>query len=348
MLLSVVCLLEKTRKHMYEMIIVGAGPAAISMAAEARTVGITSEQILVLEKGDTHSWAIRKFYPAAKVVLANYKGIEAVCTGVMCISDMSKEETLTYIDRTIEQYGLLVHYGETVNSIRPLPSEGFVVATSKGSYEARRCVIAIGILDKPNKPEYRIPVNLNKRVHYDLTSAVLENEECLVVGGGDTASEYCQYLIEHVNRVTLSYRQTEFSRLNRINYESLMALEQREQVNILRGSNIKQLELDPAGRASVLFEETAFPPMSFDHIVYALGGTTPTNFLKAIGIAFDGNAPVLKEGYETSVPGLYLIGDLSAGRKGGSINLAFNMAAEAMQSICGRKSVSPSSPATAS
>ncbi|HEY0430702.1 MAG TPA: FAD-dependent oxidoreductase, partial [Pyrinomonadaceae bacterium] len=73
---------------------------------------------------------------------------------------------------------------------------------------------------------------------------------------------------------------------------------------------------------------------SFDHIVYALGGTTPTNFLKAIGIAFDGEAPVVREGYETSVPGLYLIGDLSAGKKGGSINLAFNMAAEAMRNIC--------------
>src|SRR5882724_3314384 len=122
---------------MYEMIIVGAGPAGISMAAEARAVGIPSEHILILEKGDTHSWAIRKFYPASKVVLANYKGIDAICTGVMCIADMSKEETLTYIDRTIEQYRLTVRYNETVNSIRPLPAGGFLVATSKDNYEAR-------------------------------------------------------------------------------------------------------------------------------------------------------------------------------------------------------------------
>ena len=39
-------------------------------------------------------------------------------------------------------------------------------------------------------------------------------------------------------------------------------------------------------------------------------------------------------GIPTGVPGLYLIRDLSAGKKGGSINLAFNMAAEAMPSIC--------------
>jgi thioredoxin reductase (NADPH) len=147
---------------MYQMIIVGAGPAGISMAAEARTVGIPSEQILILEKGNAHSWAIRKFYPAAKVVLANYKGIEAVCSGVMCITDMSKEETLTYIDRTIEDYQISVRYNESVNRIQHLTGGGFIVETAQGSYEARRCVIAIGILDKPNKPGYRIPVSLNK------------------------------------------------------------------------------------------------------------------------------------------------------------------------------------------
>src|SRR4030095_3027111 len=128
---------------MYEMIIVGAGPGGISMAAEARTVGILPEEILVVEKGETHSWAIRKFYPAQKVVLANYKGIEAVCKGVMCISDMSKDETLTYIDRAIEQYQISVHYDEAVNATRPLPGVGFVVETSQARYETRRCVIAI-------------------------------------------------------------------------------------------------------------------------------------------------------------------------------------------------------------
>ena len=320
---------------MHDLIIIGAGPAGISMAAEARSAGIPAEQILVLEKGPMHSWAIRKFYPAKKVVLANYKGIEAVCKGVLCISDMSKDETLTYIDRAIEQYQISVHYDEAVNAIRPLPDTGFAVETSKGRYETRRCVIAIGILDKPNKPEYRIPPALNKRIHYDINSEELQNKDCLVVGGGDTASEYCQYLVERGNRVTLSYRRTEFSRLNSINHESLMALEQRGQVTILRGSNIKELQ-DTNDRIAVLFAEETLPSQTFDHVIYALGGTTPTNFLKSVGIAFDGDAPVIKDGYETSVPGLYLIGDLSAGRKGGSINLAFNMAQEAMRDICTR------------
>jgi thioredoxin reductase (NADPH) len=317
---------------MYEMIIIGAGPAGISMAAEARGVGIPADKILVLEKGDAHSWAIRKFYPASKPVLANYKGIKAVCTGVMCLTDMTKEETLTYIDRIIERCELKVHYKEAVTAIRPQPG-GFTVETSGGIYQTERCIIAIGILDKPNKPEYKIPATLTKRVHYDITTVALKGEDCLVVGGGDTASEYCQFLVQQGNRVTLSYRRKEFARLNPVNHESLLALEARGQVSIVRGSNIAILE-DDGGRPRAVFQEAEHSAQTFDRVIYALGGTTPLNFLKAVGIKFEGEVPVLTQGYETSLPGLYLIGDLSAGKKGGSINLAFNMAAEAMRHIC--------------
>jgi thioredoxin reductase (NADPH) len=317
---------------MYEMVIIGAGPAGISMAAEARGVGIPADKILILEKGDAHSWAIRKFYPASKPVLANYKGIKAVCTGVMCLTDMTKEETLTYIDLHIEQCGLQVHYKETVTAIRQLEGGGFEVETSGGTYQTVRCIIAIGILDKPNKPEHKIPATLTKRVHYDITTVALTGEDCLVVGGGDTASEYCQFLVQQGNRVTLSYRRKEFARLNPVNHESLHALEARGQVRILRGSNISRLE-DDGGRPRAVFQEAEYPAQTFDRVIYALGGTTPVNFLKAVGIKFEGEVPVLTQGYETSLAGLYLIGDLSAGKKGGSINLAFNMAAEAMRHI---------------
>ena len=66
----------------------------------------------------------------------------------------------------------------------------------------------------------------------------------------------------------------------------------------------------------------------------ALGGTTPENFLKTIGIDFDGRTPVLREGYETSTPGLFLVGDLTAGKAGGSIISAFNSANDAMRALC--------------
>jgi thioredoxin reductase (NADPH) len=192
-------------------------------------------------------------------------------------------------------------------------------------------VIAVGILGKPNKPEYKVPATLNEKVLYDVTSKEIKNSKVLVVGGGDSASEYCQYLHQVGNEVTISYRKDSFSRMNEINLESLTTLANQNEIKLKLNSNISAIEVEN-GNPKVIFAESAVEV--FDFVVYALGGSTPENFLKLIGIEFDGPDPILKEGYETTIPGLFLTGDLSAGKKGGSIIWAFNSANSAMKKIC--------------
>ncbi len=318
---------------MYDLLIIGAGPAGISMAVEACAAGIPHDKILLLEKAPEHSYTIKKYYPDNKLVTANYKGFEAVCTGVMCLADSSKHETVSYLDEAIRSHRFTVRYGETVHRIaRDQAAQLFTVQTDKGSFEARVVVVAIGILGKPNKPEYQLPAKLKSRLLFDVTSTPIENSRVLVVGGGDSASEYCQYLAQSGNRVTLSYRRHEFSRMNRINRESLEALERQGGVEVLRGSDITAVK-DEGGKPRVVFAEPGPGERDYDYVVYALGGSTPKNFLKTIGIEFDGDEPVLLDGHQTSVPGLFLIGDLSAGAKGGSIIWAFNSANRAMETI---------------
>ena len=157
----------------------------------------------------------------------------------------------------------------------------------------------------------------------------------LVVGGGDTAAEYVQYLRPQSNRVTLSYRKADFKRLNQQNRDALLAMEQRGEVEILRTSNIKEID-DEGGRPRISFAEKEHTSRIFDRVIFALGGTTPTNFLHTLGITFNGDGPVFDEAGVTNVDGLYLIGDLVVGKKGGSIITAFNSSVRAMKSICTR------------
>jgi thioredoxin reductase (NADPH) len=319
----------------YDILIIGAGPAGISMAAEARTAGVDRNRILVLEKAAEHSFSIKKFYPENKLVTANYKGFDAVCTGVMCMTDLTKHETISFLDRTLVEYDIPVRYGETVHTlVRHDNDQRFTVITDKAEYDTRVVVIAIGILGKPTKPDYPLPRTLKDRLLFDVTSTVVENADVLVVGGGDSASEYCQYLAQKGNRVSMSYRRTEFGRMNRINRESILALAEQGSVRLLLGSNVGAVT-DAGGKPLVRFREEEWGSRGFDYVLYALGGSTPENFLKTIGIAFNGDAPHLADGYETTVPGLFLVGDLSAGAKGGSIIWAFNSANTAMQRIAG-------------
>lgn len=316
----------------YELIIIGAGPAGISMACEAIASGIESKKIIILEKSEAHSWSIRKFYPEKKLVTANYKGKEALCNGVMCIDDSSKEETLSYLDKKISDNKLKVNYKETVWKIEK-KEDTFEIETSNGNYVGKVCAIAIGMMGKPNKPDYRIPAEIRERFGHDISSKPIEGNHVLVVGGGDSASEYAQYLSQEGKEVSFSYRKNELSRMNDINRDSLLALGERGKVKLMLESEVEEVKPSGSG-VEVIFKDGRFPALKVDHVVLALGGTTPKNFLSVLGIEFNEGEPVIKEGYETSVPGLFLIGDLSAGKKGGSIISAFNSSHEAMQKIC--------------
>ena len=325
---------------MYELIIIGAGPGGIALAAEGHASGIDPSRTLILEKGTTHNWAIRQLYPEQKLTTANYKGFEPQCEGLLCITDMTKSETIDFFDKVIEGYKINIQFDAEVYAAHQVEAESgarFRVESSKGSYETKVLAVAIGIFGRPNKPkEYQFPHSLKERLLFDMTSQVIEHEDVLVVGGGDTAAEYAQYLYQQGNRVTLSYRQSEFTRLNEQNRAVLFAMEENKEVEILRSSNIKQLE-DNESRPRVIFKEEHYEPRIFDRVIYALGGSTPTNFLKMLGIAFNDQGPIFDEAGATNVDGLYLLGDLVVGKAGGSIITAFNSAVRAMKRITGSR-----------
>ena len=319
------------------IIIIGAGPGGIALAAEAFASGIDPSQMLILEKGPTHNSAIRQLYPEQKLTTANYKGFAARCEGLLCVRDMTKPETLQFFDKIISDYRVNIEFNAEVYGMRGLEEEGgarFRVESSQGVYESKVLACAIGIFGRPNKPkEYRLPPSLKERLLFDMTSHAIQNEDVLVVGGGDTAAEYVQYLRLQGNRITLSYRKADFTRLNQQNHDALLAIEKRGEVEILRRSNIKEIK-DEAGRPRIIFADAEHPTRIFDRVIFALGGTTPTNFLHTLGIAFNADGPVFDEAGATNVAGLYLIGDLVVGKKGGSIITAFNSAVRAMEGIC--------------
>ncbi len=321
-------------RDLLDLVIVGAGPAGIALAAEAVASGIDPSRILVLEKGEAHSYSIPKLHPEGKTAAAGDGGDVAVCRGVTCPSDLSKGPALSHLDRAIRDHRLRVRYREAVVAIR-LGDGFFVAQTPLAAYPARTCAVAIGILGRPQKPGWPIRPSLRDRIAYDVSFEAAGAEDVLVVGGGDSASEYAQYLAQEGHRVVLSYRGMAFRRMNDIDRVSLDDLERSGRVKVLRASNVEGI-VPEGSRVRVDFSEAGAPPMTFDRVVLALGGAAPDDFLGAVGIDFDGPRPAPEEGYETSIPGLYLVGDLTAGKGGGSIVTAFNSATDAMRALLGR------------
>jgi thioredoxin reductase (NADPH) len=147
---------------MHDLIIIGAGPGGIALAAEAFASGVDSSQILILEKGPTHNSAIRQLYPEQKLTTANYKGFAARCEGLLCVRDMTKPETLQFFDKIISDYHVNIQFDAEVYGMRRFEQEGgvlFRIESSHGVYESKVLACAIGIFGRPNRPkEYQLPL----------------------------------------------------------------------------------------------------------------------------------------------------------------------------------------------
>jgi len=66
---------SSTKIENIDLLIIGAGPAGLAAAVEAQRGGISN--LLVVEKGPSHSQMIRTYYKEGKRVDAQYAGVEA-------------------------------------------------------------------------------------------------------------------------------------------------------------------------------------------------------------------------------------------------------------------------------
>ncbi|NPA50878.1 MAG: NAD(P)-binding domain-containing protein [Epsilonproteobacteria bacterium] len=301
---------------MYDLIIIGGGPGGIGTAIEAKYLGI--DKILLIEKSDNHSDTIRRFYKDKKRVDKNWQGKEVELEGNIPFMDGTKESTLDFFDKLIDEHQIDSYFNCEVEKIVK-EKDHFKVKASCGEFEGKFVVVAIGRMGKPNKPSYKLPPSLKRRINFNLDSCN-QGEKILVVGGGDSALEYALELSKS-NDVTINYRKSEFTRPNPTNIADIKKAIKEGRVKAKLGVDIESVE-NEHGLVKVNFKDGSSE--IFDRVIYAIGGTTPVDFLKSASIKLDERGePILKDNLETSVDGLYIAGDI-AFRSGGSIAIALN------------------------
>lgn len=299
----------------YEMIIVGAGPAGIAAAVESYMLGVRN--ILMLEKDENHNATIRKYYKDNKRVDKDWKGQKVELDGNIYFLDGTKESTLDFFDELIKIHGVELKTHTEVSKIEK-NGDNLEVFIAGSSYLAKNVVVTIGRMGKPNKPDYKIPASIKKRVGFTLDDCV-GNEKVLVVGGGDSAIEYAVDL-SGSNEVSICYRRQTFRRANPTNQRDIANAIAHQEVRPILGVNISGLE-DEDGKVKVIYDER--DAEVYDRVIYAIGGTTPSAFLASSGIKEEDGKPVHDENYETAIAGLFVAGDITQ-ESGGSIALGLN------------------------
>lgn len=291
----------------HRVAIIGSGPAGLSAAAHAAARGLDH---VLLEKTDRLSDTIFRYQRG--------KHIMATPTQLVLRSDIDFEagKRETILERWNDQTAsakVNVRYKAEATSISGQKGD-FAIALSDGeTIRAEHIILAIGTQGNPNR--LTVPGGDLPHVQYTLDDPTeYVDEHILVVGGGDAGIENALGLIADPaqgNVLTLLNKSMDFARAKEANVKALMDARDAGRITVLAGSSPASLT---ASHATI---DTPEGPVTIrcDRVIARMGSAPPRTFVEAAGVAFTGPDrdafPRLTETFESTVPGLYVIGALA-------------------------------------
>ncbi|HQZ96116.1 MAG TPA: NAD(P)-binding domain-containing protein [Pyrinomonadaceae bacterium] len=323
--------------EIFDLIIIGAGPAGISAAYQAKKAGLSN---LVIEKGLIGNTIYN--YPVGLTVFSTTNELEFNDGDLKPAREKpTREELLSYYVRFVLDNGLNVQTEETVlsvNSVRSVVNseeylttehtehtedteqegeEGnFAVLTSKGEYLAKNILFAIGSMDYPRKlnvPGEDLPhVFDNFKETYPWVK-----KKALIVGGGNSAGEAALFLAQEGADTTLAIFRSDWEnddpKQGCIKYWVKQPLEQELNEHCLNLFFLgKVLEIRP-GEIDMENENGDRVTLANDVVFVLIGSDADLSMMKSLGVATRegkyGEVPVYDpETFETNVPGVFVAG----------------------------------------
>lgn len=209
----------------YDLIIVGAGPAGLAAALYA---GRAKLDTLLLEKEKAGGQIV------TTDEIENYPGSPQDETGPKLIGRMVEQ---------VNHFGVDLRYEEVTGF--DLTNKVKRVTTNKGEYETKAVILATGAVPRklgvPGEKEFT-----GRGVSYCATcdAAFYEDLEIYVIGGGDTAVEEAMYLTKFARKVYVVHRRDELRAAKSIQDKAMA----NEKLEFIWNSVVKEI----SGEAGVV------------------------------------------------------------------------------------------------
>ena len=257
----------------YDVVIIGGGPSGLAAGLTAASKKL---KYVVLEQSDIGGAILH--YPRAKVVMTS--PVELPLWGKLKLTEVSKETLLEIWQNIIHKTSLNISINEKALEVKRMDGY-FSITTPLRTLTTAKIVLGLGRRGTPRK--LGIPGEEAPKVMYRLIDASsFNNAHVVVVGGGDSAVEATIGLaIQTGNRVTLSYRGTEFSRIkerNRIHLEEQIT---NNCIRVIMNSQIKEIHEHEV----LLSTQDGEVRLQNDFVFIFAGGELPFDFLKKLGVS---------------------------------------------------------------
>lgn len=261
---------------MYDVIIIGGGPAGVSASLYTKRANLNTliiyNEISDLKKADK---------------IENYYGFEEGISGEDLYKTGIKQAKNLGVDLLNEEVTKIEH-----------TEDGFKVATSKKEYTTKIVIIATG--NKKNSPKINgIEEFEGRGVSYCAIcdGFFYKNKNVAVLGNGNYAISETNDLINITNKITILTNGGEAPEFRADNVDVIS-----KQIREVRGSGkIEEVE----------FEDNSI--LKTDGIFVAEGVAGSTEFAKKLGILLDKNRIIVNENMETNIRGIYACGDCTGG-----------------------------------
>ena len=224
------------------------------------------------------------------------------------------------IDRLLEQvkpFNAKFHYGQEVTELQKLPDGNFHVATSTGTrLTAGTVVIAAGVGSfQPRRLVLEgVERFKGKSVHYRVKSAAdYHGRDLVICGGGDSALDWTVALCEKARSLTLVHRRAEF-RAAPATVARMRELVAAGKMQFVEGQ-VLALHSDNQKLTGVVLKSTdghTTLQVPADHVLAFYGLHPKLGPVAEWGLEMEKKAlKVNTENFQTSVPGIFAIGDIN-------------------------------------
>ena len=303
---------------MYDLLIIGAGPAGLSAAEVAAREGL---DYLVVEKG-TIANTIRQ-YPVGRTMFSTTNELEMHPGELKPLREKpTREELLSYYIHFVLDLDLKINTGERVVGVSGDAEQGFYITTDKAEYHAARVLFAIGAMDIPRRLD--VPgEDLPKVHHLFVEPYAFVRKDALVVGGGNSAAEAALFLSEEGARTTMAIWREDWEnrdpKAGAMKHWVRTPLEAEIDAGRLRVVLYKDV-VEIRERDVTLTTETGESMTIPNDVVFVLvGSEADLTMLKSLGVKTEpgklGEVPVYDpETYETNVRGVYVCGHFTHAR----------------------------------